>query len=88
MATNIIRSIRKGSAQWSEEDRLQLVSILAKAGYAVKIGEIVEILIRVKDDYGHLDYRRQAVEEACNLLDKLPRMEEAREYEPIQNRMV
>lgn len=38
MATNIIRSIRKGSAQWSEEDRLQLVSILAKAGYAVKIG--------------------------------------------------
>ena len=38
MATNIIRSIRKGSAQWSEEDRLQLVSILAKAGYDVKIG--------------------------------------------------
>lgn len=38
MSTNIIRSIRKGSAQWSEEDRLQLVSILAKAGYAVKIG--------------------------------------------------
>ena len=29
MSTNIIRSIRKGSAQWSEEDRLQLVSILA-----------------------------------------------------------
>ena len=38
MATNIIRSIRKGSAHWREEDRLQLVSILAKAGYAVKIG--------------------------------------------------
>ena len=38
MRTNIIRSIRKGSAQWNEEDRLQLVSILAKAGYAVKIG--------------------------------------------------
>lgn len=48
----------------------------------MKIGEIVEILIRVKDDYGHLDYRRQAVEEACNLLDKLPRMEEAKDYEP------
>lgn len=39
MGTQIIRSIRKGSAQWSEEDRLQLVSILAKAGYAVKIGK-------------------------------------------------
>lgn len=38
MGTNIIRSIRKGSAQWNEEDRLQLVSILAKAGYTVKIG--------------------------------------------------
>lgn len=38
MGTNIIRSLRKGSVQWNEEDRLQLVSILAKAGYAVKIG--------------------------------------------------
>lgn len=44
----------------------------------MKIGEVVEILIRVKDDYGYFDYRRQAVEEACNLLDKLPRMEERR----------
>lgn len=48
----------------------------------MKIGEIVEILIRVKDDYSYTDYRKQAIEEACNLLDKLPRMEEAREYEP------
>ena len=54
----------------------------------MKIGEVVEILIRVKDDYGYFDYRRQAVEEACNLLDKLPRMEEAREYEPGENRVV
>lgn len=37
----IVRSIRKGSAQWSEEDRLQLVSILAKAGYVVKLGRRV-----------------------------------------------
>lgn len=48
----------------------------------MKIGEIVEILIRVKDNYTYGDYRKQAIEEACNLLDKLPRMEEAREYEP------
>jgi len=46
----------------------------------MKIGEIVEILIRVKDDYGYGDYRREAVEQACNLLDKLPRMEEATKY--------
>ena len=38
----------------------------------MKIGEIVEILIRVKDDYGYSDFRKEAVEEACNLLDKLP----------------
>ena len=36
MAKQIIRSIRKGSVQWNEEDRLQ-VSMLAKAGYAVQI---------------------------------------------------
>ena len=31
MVKQIIRSIRKGSVQWNEEDRLQ------KAGYAVQI---------------------------------------------------
>lgn len=54
----------------------------------MKIGEIVEILIRVKDDYGYGDFRREAVEQACNMLDKLPRMEEASEYEPVENRVV
>ena len=34
---NMIRSIRKGSVQWNEEDRLALVTLLAKAGYAVMI---------------------------------------------------
>ncbi len=48
----------------------------------MKIGEIVETLIIVKDEYSHTDYRKQAIEEACNLLDKLPRMEEAKDYEP------
>ena len=38
MDRKIIRSIRKGSAQWNEEDRLQLVTLLVKAGYCVKIG--------------------------------------------------
>lgn len=47
----------------------------------MKIGEIVEALIQIKDDYGFGDYRRDAVEEVCNLLDKLPRHEEACTYE-------
>jgi len=36
----VIRSIRKGSAQWSEEDRLQLAALLVKAGYTVRIGRV------------------------------------------------
>ena len=38
MGKQVIRSIRKGSAQWNEEDRLQMVTLLAKAGYSVRIG--------------------------------------------------
>lgn len=33
-----ICSIRKGSVQWNEEDRLQLATMLIKCGYAVRIG--------------------------------------------------
>lgn len=54
----------------------------------MKIGEIVEILIREKDKYLYSDYRRKAIEEACNLLDKFPLQEEASTYEPFKNRMV
>lgn len=35
---NRIYSRRKGSVQWNEEDRLQLIGLLAKAGYSVRIG--------------------------------------------------
>ena len=37
MKKQIIRSIRKGSVQWNEEDRLELIKLLAKCGYAVFI---------------------------------------------------
>lgn len=47
----------------------------------MKIGEIVEILIRIKDDYRFGDYRREALEDACNVLDRLPREQEAYAYE-------
>ena len=33
-----IFSIRKGSVQWNEEDRLQLAAMLIKCGYAARIG--------------------------------------------------
>lgn len=35
---NVIRSIWKGSAQWNEEDRLKIATLLLKAGYSVRIG--------------------------------------------------
>lgn len=38
MQRNIIRSIRKGTAQWGEEDRLKIATLLIKAGYAVRLG--------------------------------------------------
>lgn len=34
---NVIRSIRKGTAQWNEEDRLKIATLLLKAGYSVRI---------------------------------------------------
>lgn len=37
MARQVIRSIRKGSVQWNEEDRLQIATLLLKCGYAAKI---------------------------------------------------
>ena len=37
MGKQTIRSIRKGSVQWNEEDRLNVATLLIKAGYAVRI---------------------------------------------------
>jgi len=34
---NLIRSIRKGSVQWNEEDRLQMAVLLVKCGYSVRL---------------------------------------------------
>ena len=41
MDKHVIRSIRKGSAQWNEEDRLRLITLLAKAGYTTRIGRAI-----------------------------------------------
>ena len=34
---SVIRSIRKGTAQWDEDDRLKIATLLIKAGYAVRL---------------------------------------------------
>lgn len=50
------------------------------------IGDIVERLIGIKDEHNDLySGEYQAIVEACNLLAKLPRMEEATSYEPVNN---
>lgn len=41
MEKQIIRSIRKGSVQWSEEDRLALATLLIKCGYTARISHRV-----------------------------------------------
>ena len=37
MERQIIRSIRKGTVQWNEEDRLTICTLLIKAGYSARI---------------------------------------------------
>lgn len=50
------------------------------------IGEIVEVLINLKDQSEGLTSREyQAVIEACNVLERLPRMEEATTYAQIKD---
>lgn len=52
----------------------------------MKIGEIVENLIYIKDHTALYGQEYEAVIEACNLLDKLPRLQKAAEYEPEQTK--
>lgn len=48
----------------------------------MKIGEIVERLINLKDSRNDLvSTEYEAIIEACNVLDKLPRLQEAHTYE-------
>lgn len=37
MGRQIIRSIRKGSVQWNEDDRLAVATLLIKCGYSARI---------------------------------------------------
>ena len=46
------------------------------------IGELVEILINIKDSQDVLSREEEALIEACNLLSRLPRLAEASSYQP------
>lgn len=54
------------------------------------IGAVVEELIYIRDKFRDELTRSQdeAICEACILMDRLPRMEEAMEFEPVENRVV
>lgn len=45
----------------------------------MKIGELVEILIGIRDNAALTDAENEAICAACNILDKLPRMGDAYE---------
>lgn len=51
------------------------------------IGALIEELIYIKNKYsGEFSMSEEdTINETCNLLEKLPRLEEATEYEPIKN---
>ena len=53
----------------------------------MKIGEIVENLIRMRDRHKGELFRHEddVICEACNLLDRLPAQEEATVYEPVKD---
>lgn len=57
----------------------------------MKIGEIVEHFIQIRDNRNINYYTEQedeALIEACNLLDKLPRMAEATEYKEVLSEII
>lgn len=53
-----------------------------KGGISMKIGEIVELLIGIKDNQQVMSREEEALIEACNLLARLPRLQEAKTYSP------
>ena len=46
------------------------------------IGELVEILDGIRKRRDVLSREEEAIIEACNLLDRLPRLEDAATYDP------
>lgn len=70
-ARNRIYSLRKGSVQWNEEDRLAMASMLIKAGYVVRIGRCP---VEGKED------KKNAPQQYY-----VEYWEEATEYDPLKN---
>ncbi len=47
------------------------------------VGHIVEMLIQIKDELEPMSEEQDAVIEACNILDKLPRLADSEEAKRI-----
>ena len=58
----------------------EILATIKKGGAKMKIGEIVEELICVKDNYDLYNREKEAVIEACNVLEQLPRLTDATEF--------
>lgn len=52
------------------------------------IGEVIEMLISLMEQVPLMSREEKAINEACNFLDKLPRLERATTYEPFKDRVV
>lgn len=65
-----IFSIRKGSVQWNEEDRLALANLLIKCGYCAKIGRTACTGAEGKKN-GAMEYFVEYWKEEECLLEKL-----------------
>ena len=52
------------------------------------IGQIVEHLIDIKNEQEPLSQDEEALIEACNLLDKLPRMADGIEYLSVLEKII
>lgn len=49
----------------------------------MKLGNIVEMLISIKDDYDLAYCERNAINDACNILEKFPRDMEKADAEEV-----
>ena len=66
---NRIYSLRKGSVQWNEEDRLSLCGMLIKAGYAARIGR--GMIPGTEGRKVHLSLPHPLMHERCFVMEPL-----------------
>mgnify|MGYP000389973268 CR=1 FL=1 len=76
---NRIYSLRKGSVQWNEEDRLSLCGMLIKAGYAARIGR--GMIPGTEGRKVHLSLPHPLMHERCFVMEPLAEGRKTAQYE-------